>query len=88
MVKELLAGVFHPLQGEGQGGARAGTLVQALKTGPHPNASRSTSPLQGEVGWAHHMPTATRTMTGQRITMNSTGKMHTIIGTASLAGRL
>ena len=30
----------------------------------------------------------TRTITGQRMTMNSTGKMQTIIGTESLAGRL
>ncbi len=49
----------------------------------------ATSPASGGGKNAlHHMPVATRTMTGQRMTMNSTGKMHTIIGTASLAGRL
>jgi len=36
----------------------------------------------------YQFPVASRTMTGHRMTMNSTGKMHTIIGTASLAGRL
>ena len=47
------------------------------------------SPLRGAgERRPHHMPTATRTMTGQRMTMNSTGKMHTIIGTESLAGKL
>ncbi len=37
---------------------------------------------------SHQFPVASRTMTGQRMTMNSTGKMQIIIGTASLAGRL
>jgi len=40
-------------------------------------AGRSPSPLRGAGECrAHHMPVATRTMTGQRMTMNSTGKMH------------
>jgi hypothetical protein len=37
---------------------------------------------------AYQLPVGSQTMTGARITTNSTGKMHTIIGTASLAGRL
>ena len=38
--------------------------------------------------WPVQLWVTIRTITGRRITMNSTGKMHTIIGTESLAGRL
>ena len=54
--------------------------VMGVGRAPPANARRFT-------GSRYQLLVTNRTMTGQRMTTNSTGKMHTIIGTASLAGK-
>ena len=59
---------------------------------PSPPLARPKPPpaCGGRVGrgLAHQLPVDSLTMTGRRMTMNSTGKMQIIIGTESLTGRL
>ena len=65
----------------------AATLARAVNTDPHRLRFARRLPLSGG-GKNYQLPVAMRTMTGSRITTNRVGKMHTIIGKASLAGRL
>jgi hypothetical protein len=49
--------------------------------------TKSRRPAQPAMHPSYQLPVAIRTMTGHRMTTNSTGKMQTIIGTESLAGK-
>ncbi len=88
MVKEPSIEALPRLRGRVGRGSAILTLTKLGTLAPLAR-SRSPSPPQagGGKNGTHHMWLATRTMTGQRMTMNSTGKMHTIIGTESLAGK-
>jgi Ornithine cyclodeaminase/mu-crystallin family len=97
-VKELSrkdAGVVGML---GSGGMRAlfsqtrttANCAEATCGRPTPSAPAGIArrlPVNGEKT-RHQFHVASLTMTGSRIATNSVGKMHTIIGTASFAGRL
>jgi len=88
MVKEFLVKSPPPLAGEGWEGACGLTVRASLEELPPLASLRSPPPPQAGEEKYHQFPVTIRTMTGQRITTNSTGKMQIIIGSESLAGKL
>ncbi len=77
-----------PPEGGGWDGAHGLKTCANVEDWPSRERFAFGRPLNGGGKAAHQELVAMRTMTGPRITTNRTGKMHTIIGTASLAGRL
>src|ERR1700676_3202861 len=99
MVKELLAGggrlpskpprflLLLKALPRLRGGVGAG-LNACANVNTYPLLRSRPPPQAGRKKHAHQLPVTIRTMTGSRMTTKSVGKMHTIIGSASLAGRL
>jgi len=81
-------GPTWPAPREADAPRRVRTFKNGNRTAAYASPSRGEEDTFSSQCVPYQLPVASRTMTGQRMTMNSTGKMHTIIGTASLAGRL